>query len=350
MSTTNIKQVNLGQQITFSISLNAVFGGPLVDADLLPTYQIFDPNNVMLTSGNSVHISTGVYEAYYVVDTQAPFSNFYKIVWNASVGGNADPNLWEYFQVVPVTPTYANIVISQDWLEQIKKVLAFPKVPNILLSDDEIRKFAVFPAMTQYFVKFPLKSVYSVFSSDLIVVPFPDIDTFGLLDCRVVDIGSIGGTGSSFWDILAYQRMGVLGNTIVYGRRGLNPNGLYQQRLQLQQAMKSQQNLLATIKFNVDYIARNVEVYASTTGKVNLTWAKTSNNFENVIFQRKFDVVQLAQANLLDHLADTFDIISDNSLDININVEAIRTRATDLRTKIEDKWIEFSPIILLKNV
>ena len=246
--------------------------------------------------------------------------------------------------------TYTAISVTDDWLLQVKKVLAFPKINTLVLTDDEIKQYAIFPALTQYFTRFPIKSTVEIQSSDLRVVDFPDAYTYGIVDCRVVDIGTIGGTGSSFWDILAYQRMGVLGNTNVYGRRGYNPNGLYQQRLQLQQAMKSQQNLLATIKFNVDYPNRQLTVYTSTTGKINITWAKYSTDFDDVLYQRKFDVVQLAQASLLDHVADTFGIISDGSLDVNINVEAIRTRAKDLRTEVMDRWILFPAVILLKNV
>lgn len=245
---------------------------------------------------------------------------------------------------------YNPISISDEWLLQVKKVLAYPKIDTLILTDDQIKQFAVFPALTQYFTRFPIKSTVEIYSNDLYTVPFPDAYTFGLLDCRVVDIGTIGGTGSSFWDIIAYQRMGILGNVRSYGKRGYNPNALYQQRLMLQQAMKSQQNLLVTIKFNVDYPNRKVIVYSSTTGKINITWAKYSDSFDDVLYQRKLDVIQLAQASLLDHVADTFGIISDNSLDININVEALRTRASDLRKEIEEKWMEFPSIILLKNV
>lgn len=353
MSTTvgrNNTQVVPGEIVTLYIILRSYYGGPLTDADSTPTFIIYDPNSVAIYTGTATHTATGTYSASYTVDDNATYSDYYKIEWTAAIGAVTVPDAWEYFRVVPATSSYTGISITQDWLNQVKKEVAYPKLETLVLTDDQIKEFAVFPALTQYFIKFPIKTTIEQYNTDLATIPFPDLYTFGLLDCRVVDMGTIGGTGSSFWDILAYQRMGVLGNTNVYGRRGLNPNGLYQQRLQLMQAMKSQQNLLVTIKFIVDYPNRQVQVYTSTTGKVNITWAKFSNDFEDVIYQRKFDVIQLAQANLLDHVASVFDKITDGTLDVNINVENLRNRATKLREEILDKWMAFPAVVLLHSV
>jgi hypothetical protein len=350
MSSKNQTQVIPGNTLTVDIMLRSYYGGPLTNADSVPTFAIYDPSNVLLYTGTSTHTAVGTYTATYVTDLTASISDYYRIVWTAYLSTVLVPDAWEYFRVVPATPVYQGVSISNDWLIQIKKVLAYPKISTLVLTDDEIKQFAVFPAMSQYYIKFPIKSTVEMYGQDLLTVPFPDTYTYGLVDCRVVDIGTIGGTGSSFWDIIAYQRMGVSGNMKSYGKRGYNPNALYQERINQQYAMKSQMNLLATIKFNVDYPNRQVIVYTSTTGKVNITWAKYSTDFEDVLYQRKFDVIQLAQANILDHVADTFGIISDGSLDVNINVEAIRIRATALRTEVTDRWIQFPTVIILKNV
>ena len=73
-----------------------------------------------------------------------------------------------------------------------------------------------------------------------------------------------------------------------------------------------------------------------------------SNSFDNdVLYTRKLDVVQLAQANLLDHLADISGMIVDSALDTQINVTDIRTRATDLREKITTKWNDIPDILMI---
>lgn len=350
MSSRNTTAVIPGETITFNLKLKSYYGGPLVNADSIPIFRIYDPNDTLLFEGTSVHIGTGEYTATYTVDENAVLSDEYKLVWIALVNGNTDSDAWEYFRVVSSNPIYTGIFINDDWLLQIKKVLAFPKVSNLVLNDDQIKQYAVFPAMEEYFIKFPITDTIAMDINETATLAFPDEFTFGLTDCRVVDIGVLGGSGASFWDVLLYQKLGTAGNVSSYGRSGFNPNGLYQQRLTQRQAMKSQINALTTIKYKINYSTKQVYVYCSTPGKLNVTWAKFSNDFADIKHQRKFEVIQLAQANLLDHLADTFGIISDTSLDININVEAVRTRAKDLRQEIRDKWIVFPSVILLKAV
>ena len=80
-------------------------------------------------------------------------------------------------------------------------------------------------------------------------------------------------------------------------------------------------------------------MYASSAGTLAVTWASYSNDFNtDVLYTRKLAVVQLAQANLLDHLCDVSGMLVDSALDQQINVADLRTRATELRTKITDKW------------
>ena len=352
MAAKNQTSVAPGETVTLDIYLRSYYNGPLIDADSVPTFIVYDPNDVELYSGTASHPSTGVYEASYTVSSTADLSDTYKIVWSAIISGVAVPHAWEYFRVVAATSEYDGISISSGWLNQVKKVTAYPEVANLTLSDDEIKEFAVFPAMTRYFTKFPKSTSveYEANSDSSLTVDFPDDYTFGLLDCRVVNVGMLGGTGSSFWDIAAYQRFGSYGNTSSYGQRGYNPNSLYQERYNQRFAMKSQINSLATIKFDIDLAEREVNVYTSVTGRINLTWAKYSTNFEDIKYQRKFDVIQLAQAELLDWIADTFGMTTDGTLDVDINVADIRSRAKELRDEVVDKWKEFPATILLKAV
>lgn len=234
------------------------------------------------------------------------------------------------------------ITISTEWLNQIKKVIAFPKVDNLFLTDSEIIDFAVFPAMQEYFTKFPIKVPYSIPISSEIQVPFPDEYTLGVTHVAFVDTGMAVGTGTSFWDLVAFQSLGGQAGAQgagSFGKRGYNPNSLYQERLLQRMAIKSYQNTYMTTKWYIDRPNKQLIAYASSAGTLAITWAQTSNNFDDdVLYTRKLDVVQLAQANLLDHLCDISGMLTDSSLDAQINVTDLRTRATDLRTKIIDKW------------
>jgi hypothetical protein len=352
MAGKNQTTVNPGNTVSLDMYLRPYYEGPLTNADTIPTFTIYDPDDVELYTGTSIHTDTGIYTATYDVESTAEISDYYKIVWNITLHSIVVDNAEEYFRVVPATSEYTNITINSGWLNQVKKVTAYPKLANFSLTDDEIKEYAVFPAMTRYFIKFPLKSKveYAANSDSSLTVEFPDDYTFGLLDCRVVNSGMIGGTGNSFWDIVAFQQYGVAGNATIYNKRGYNPNQLYQQRYDARYALKSQINALATNKFNINVEDRKVIIYTSTTGMINLTWAKYSNSFEDIRYQRKFDVIQLAQAELLDHMADIFGLITDGTLDVDINVADIRTRAKELREEILEKWNNFPNMILLKGV
>lgn len=243
------------------------------------------------------------------------------------------------------------VIISEDWLAQVKKVIAFPKVDELFLTDDEIKVYAVFPAMQEYFTKFPIKIPYTTPVSDEIHIPFPDEFTLGVTHVAFTDTGLAVGTGTSFWDLVAFQSLGGVAGAQgagSFGRRGYNPSSLYQERLLQRMAIKSYQNTYMTTKWYIDRPNKELIAYASSAGTLAVTWAKYSNDFDNdVLYTRKLDVVTLAQANLLDHLCDVSGMITDSALDQQINVADLRNRATELRTKIIDKWGEEAIAIVL---
>jgi hypothetical protein len=133
----------------------------------------------------------------------------------------------------------ATITISQDWLDKIKSIAAFPSASMLLLDDDQIKSFCISRALQDYFTKFPLKAEYQTSTNAESTYDFPDAYTIGVLDCRVVDMGMVGGTGSSFWDILQYNTLS--GNTINYflvSRPGSITNG-YMERPRFQISCRS---------------------------------------------------------------------------------------------------------------
>lgn len=243
------------------------------------------------------------------------------------------------------------ITISDSWLKKIKSVAEHSNSHILLLDTDDLKDICISHAMQDYFTKFPVRSDYQVSVNGENIYPFPDAYTIGAVDCRVVDIGMIGGTGSGFWDIILFNTQ--TGNTMsykagvgVYGRSGYNPNNVIQQRENSRQAVKSQQNLYATIKFRVDRANKRLIVYNSITGMLNITWAKYSDNWDDIRYERQWDVAHLAQSYILDHFCDNAGMITDSSADTTTNISDIRQRATDLRTEVFEKWKEFPDIVV----
>ena len=245
------------------------------------------------------------------------------------------------------------ILIQPQHLEMIKSVISYPVVDELLLSDEQIIQFAVYPAMWEYFKKFPIKQNVqtSIGGSSESIFPFPDENTFGVLDARVTDAGIVTGTGTSFWDMVYFQQLSggtLMGNgSGAYGIKGYNPSNMIQTRDMQRAAYKSYQNTYMTLRYTVDEENRQLKVYSTVVGYLNITWAKFSDNFDAVKYARRFDVIKLAQANLLNHFADTFSILSDSALDMSINTEALKSRAQELKTEVKELWDSFPDIIFL---
>lgn len=247
------------------------------------------------------------------------------------------------------------ITISDQYLRMIKSVMAYPTVDELLFDDDTIKEFSVAKAMQDYFTKFPIKQRVQSTTGGTTEssFDFPDEYTYGVVDVRVSDVGIITGTGTGFWDLVYFQQLngGALtgSGSGAYGIKGYNPSNLIQTRDTVRAAYKSYQNTYATLRYDVDSENKKVIVYSSVSGQINITWAKFSDNFDAIRYQRKLDVVKLAQAYLLAHFADHFDKLSDSALDMSINIDAIKTRSQELKTEVKELWDSFPDIIVLHS-
>jgi len=248
----------------------------------------------------------------------------------------------------------AVITITTQELNQVKRVLAFPGVENLLLSDDQIMDYAVFPSMRKYFVKFPIVIEQSQSIIGETIIAFPDDNTFGVVDVRTVDVGLIGGVGGSFWDVVSYQSYNnsyiSSKTTGAYGKKGYNPSGLIYQRDVQRQTMKSQQNQYATIKSRVDYPNKRLIAYSSITGTLNISWAKFSDDFDDVKYEYKEDVIKLSQAELMLHLANSAAILVDTGLEVTINTDYLKSSAAEIFTDVAERWAQIPDMILLHQV
>ena len=248
----------------------------------------------------------------------------------------------------------ALVQIDNIYLNQIKKAVGWPRIDNLLLDDDEIKDVIVFRCLQDYFTKFPIIKEQSTNISGEMIIDFPDEYTFGVVDCRVVDVGMLGGVGGSFWDMVASQAISntymTKGRTGAYGKNRYNPAGLLHQVDHQRQMIKSKQNAYTTIKSRVDYPNRKLYVYANSPGKLNIQWGKYSNDFNDVIFERKNDIIDLCTADLMLHLANSAALLTDSALEVNINVDYLKEMATSLKEAVMERWSQIPDVILLHAV
>lgn len=325
----------------------------LADPDVIPTVQIYNPSNTLIITGQGNKLALGYWDFTYFIPITAPIGQW-KIVWTATISSISVLNNVEYFEVRTASeqPQTQQIIISDEWLRQIKRVMAFPGVDNILLTDEEIKEFCLWPSLYEYFRKFPLKDRQEYATDGEVSFPFPDNLVFGCNDVRAVEKFGGTSTASSFYDIIRYQtlyggnlRFSGVGS---YGTR-YNFNGLRQEYQRGRQVAETMSNQFNTFKYFINYQQRQVEVFTSVSCKVVIDWARYSLNFADVKHSRIQQTIMLAQSFLLNHLADAAMLLDDTQLDKRFNTENIRTRATELYDKvITEGWAKEPDLLYMR--
>jgi len=348
----NLEQGVRGSTITLDVWFRAYTGGALTDPDSTPTYEIKDPSGASMATGSGTKVSTGYYTATYSIPSNATISTLWQIVWTAAINGVAVSGATEYFEVVAAGAVEFDetATISDYWLNHVKKVLAYPSVDNIILTDAQIKSFCVYPALREYFTKFPLKETteHELSTTADTEIDFDDSDTYGVIDARVVGKETISGSGSSFWDLVYYNQMGLSpmrGSS--YGLPKYNPGGR-KQAIQLGKLAASSQANEATFDIRIDHENSQVIIHTNSHGKANITWAKMSSDFDNVRFVYKLDVVKIAQAYLLEHLAMLTGMINTN-IEISVNSDMLADKAKELREEVIEKWNSIPDIIVIRS-
>lgn len=245
--------------------------------------------------------------------------------------------------------------INDNHLALIKSVLAYPVVQNVQLSDDEVKLYAISPAMYHYFLKFPIP-VYeqTVQETNEMEISFPDDDTIGVLDVRTVGKTGFGqrqGNSSDFWQVVRFNQQ-FTGNRLrslnYRGNNMFNPNGLRYNFIAERQMIDAMTNNLETFRHIVNYSKKSISVYSSVVAQLLIVWAKTSNNFNDIKPTQLLNVIKLSQAYLLRHLSYLGSMLNDNTSEKQINIDALNTNAERLETEVYDLWREFPDIVTLR--
>ncbi|KKM07552.1 hypothetical protein LCGC14_1732810, partial [marine sediment metagenome] len=240
------------------------------------------------------------------------------------------------------------VTISTDDFNEILTIVGFPiiAVTDLGLSDENIKKLLIFPAMRTYFRFFPIQveSEHEI-GTTTFEIAFPDSYTFGVVDARLntARYRGLAITGSPF---LNAQNIGVAQrHRGMYGTRNN-----YEFTLVRSMENLERQSIIDTnkaFKIKIDEGAQTVSGFSNVTGRLSITWAKYSQDFSDVSFNKFDDVKQLAQANILEYLGmlrsqQTTDI--PNILDPRVFLD----KATDLRNEVMTKFREFTKVVILR--
>lgn len=241
------------------------------------------------------------------------------------------------------------VSITNDDLVQIKKYLGYPQVNEILLTDDDIKNLCILPSLWEYFSRFPIHSPQEIKGTiSEILLDFPDEYTFSVLNIQVLQKGNFT-EQNNVMNLLSTQAMlntGVAQGFKVYStKRRFNPSGLFQQRYKERYLASTLQNK-SNVRYDIFPEDRKVRVYMQNQGTLLINWAKWSDDFSMVRFERKQDVIKLSASKLMRHFVDLTNMKPAIGDSIDLDYGKIAERADKLETEVMEKWINFPNIFI----
>lgn len=321
--------------------------GNLIDPDDTPTFAIYDPDGNLVCSGVGIRVGLGRYRAYFRIPENSPYG-VYNIVWETSVKGTPIRNQIDQFELISPNRVdiTKNISIEPQWLAQVKSIIGYPNLDGFVVTDDQIKEFCIFPAMYQYFLKFPKEQREQYSVSGHLEIDFPDLFVYGIMDIRFVNKGYMDRKHLSIFDFLVYKNMympmqwGTYGSPYDFNGMGKNPV----LSRELFNTLKNYSNF----NYQIDQHNRKLIVNSDRSVELYVSWAKYSLLFDDVLYEFKLDVIRLAQAYLLLYIVDSFQLIQDENLSRRVNTDSLKSRADDIMNKILEKWDSMSYPIFIR--
>jgi len=212
------------------------------------------------------------------------------------------------------------------------------------LTESEIKILCILPTIREFWTWFPLKEEadYSIGTS--FDIEFPDTETFGAIDIRLntAAYGATGVTRNPFVDEVNYRP----------GYRGLYGTGYDYNTFQSDVYAKLERQAIINknkaFRVQINESERKVTGYSNAVGILTVIWAKYSNSFEDIPYNRIQEVIWLAQSKLLRVLGMIRGQL-DADTGADFNYDMFIKRADDLEEKVMTKWKAFTKPVILRG-
>lgn len=236
--------------------------------------------------------------------------------------------------------------IPKKEFNQILKSVGYPviKLDDLEYSEEEIKAFIIEPIVETYYIWFPIKLIESKnVGIGNFEFEFPDKDVFGVEDIRF-NTGHIasGKTGSPFVNAINYRLP-------YFDKYHTGYDYGIEQVSYLEDAYeRTKINNLRAVRFDVDQNSRVVRGYSNESGELVMTWKKMSNDFMDIPIDKRKEVIELCQAELMRSVALIRSQIDDGS-GTSINTDDFMSRADALEEKVWNHWRAISKVVILRN-
>jgi len=234
---------------------------------------------------------------------------------------------------------------DRDYKEIIQEV-GYPivKEEDLEFSREDIQDLFIYPALRDYFTWFPKTETLSVQIAGSFSIPFPDEFTFGVIDSRLNTSPSSGGsTSSPFINEIVYS---VSKSGGVYGTN--NDYGFTESRLYERAEKLATADSVRAFKLKVSEADKLAKGYTNISGELIITWAKWSYNFDDVIFRRKSEVINLAKSYMLKGFAQLRGQMTSD-VGVEFDTGLFLDRAEELKEEVKTKWKEIAKIVVIRN-
>lgn len=237
-------------------------------------------------------------------------------------------------------------ISEREYIEIISE-LGYPAVreEDLEFPRDHIRENFIFPALREFFIWFPKTQVESVFVSSEFSIDFPDEFTYGIADARInTSVSGEGKTGSPFIDSLMIRQ--ATGGVRAYGTP--YDYGIAESKFLERAYSKASMNTMRVKRLDVDTVNKKLNGFTNINGELIITWAKYSENFDDVPFTRKSDVINLAKSQVLRGFASLRGQLSSD-VGVEFNTSDMIARADELEGKVMDKWKAISKVTIIRS-
>lgn len=233
--------------------------------------------------------------------------------------------------------------------ENFAKVMLAVGAPILDYSDfeftvDEIKTLIIKDAVLSFWSWFPIKEESDNSIGTSFAIDFPDAETFGALDVRLntAAYGAQGVTRNPFVDEVNYRP----------GYRGLYGTGYDYNTFQSDVYAKLERqtviNKNKAFRVQINESTRQITGYSNAVGILTIIWAKYSNSFEDIPYNRFQEVIWLAQSKLLRALGMIRGQL-DADTGADFNYDMFIKRADDLEEKVMTKWKAFTKPVILRG-
>lgn len=246
------------------------------------------------------------------------------------------------------------ITIDDNDLHYIYSVFGYPTVTldDIgLFTEDSVKEYVIKQALYEYFRYFPIKQIQSYRVSNGNTegsVDFPDLDTYGVLDCRFTlsldsDVYSNLDTSAtnpffSFRNVTKKNGGRRLGSRYSYGFDAIQST--------VDWTIDSLSAQKQVFRNYVDHQARTLTYFSQQSGYVVITWAKMSDDVSDVIFRYKRDFLNLCKAELKLYWSEFLTKI-DSEFPSSFDADTLKEEGQELKDKIMEKWNnKMKPVIM----